>query len=54
MVHKGKNVKMFLNGEEIKGVGLWKINTIPWYKRLYYKWMMHRIYKNKFKASLCK
>lgn len=38
---KATNVKMFCGDQEIKGIGSWKVSTIPWYLKWWY-WLKLR------------
>jgi hypothetical protein len=46
-----QQVKMFIGDKEIKGIDTWKINTVPWYKRWYFKWKLNRAYREHRKAT---
>lgn len=43
IVDNGKVWIVWMGGKEISTVGSWKINTFPWYERIYY-WIKERFF----------
>ena len=43
----GNKVRIWVGDKEVKGIGSWKISTIPWYLRWWYWLKMRRIHRGK-------
>ena len=50
--YEGKHARLWIYDKEIKGMGSWKMTTIPWYLRWWYWLKTRRAYQGRKRGEI--